>query len=181
MRLARTTAVPAIVAVLLLALYPGAHAGVPTGWSNSPTQGPSPNNSHMVTGNNCQNSDFGNRVSPQGVSLVGQPSPDPNSVTVRMFHPGPGAEIKNETFPASLDGTWSGVFEIPAGLPAGVYPLTARCNGFQFDRTASALVPVVLGGDNCFNCFDYAPDRFYTVIAEADAPDPVEAEVTFTG
>ena len=180
MKLSRSAVIPALIAVAVFALYPGAQAGNPPTWTNTPTQGPSPNNTHTVSGTACETIPNGSRVTPQGIHLVGGP-PSPNTVTVRLFHPGPGAEIKNETFDANLDGTWSVVFEIPDGLAPGTYPLTAECNGFEASpREAAALAPV-LGQPSCIFCFDYTPDRFYTVIAEADAPDPVEAEVTFTG
>lgn len=181
----RRSVIALCTATIVVGMLHAANAGQPT-WTNTPTSGPSPNDTHTVSGTQCFGNQF--RLEPQGIAINAGP-PGANTATVTLFATNSVTELKSETFTGDSIGNWSGVFEIPAGLAAGTYPLRARCNGFEnTPRTTAAGgfgAPVVLGGDPCIECFDYDP-RSYTVLAVISAgptgpADPVEGVVSFTG
>ena len=148
---------------LVLAMITPADAGA--AWENEPQKGPSPNNSHEVSGEGCP---AVSRVEPSGFGSSVLGGIQPLGVNVTLRDPSDTDTLKTEHFDIEdqSTGSWGGTFEIPEGLAPGVYPLKARCLGIATER--AGIGSVVLGGENPGE-FDY-PDLSYTVVSWTNSP-----------
>jgi len=172
------------VAALVLGLAAGSSLPVGAGaipqpdWTNSPTQGPSPNPDHEVAGDGC----FIRIgvIESGGLTVLGGeqggPVGIPGVVTVTLHDPDTDVILADEQYPADeTGGDWGGDFPIPAGLDPDTYPLRAECD-FPSAPASAGGAPLILGGLD----FDYE-ERSYTVIGQRQPGDPVDVEPTFTG
>ena len=173
----------ALGALVVASLVP-AGAGERVGTFNplDPAQGPSPN-TVVVSGTGCSFESLNGAGAGVGAVLGGPPSFVGGDAFVQLFDKDdPNMPVGAEQGPYGGDddsgGEWSGPFLIPADLDPGVYPAEARCEPQSLTTEARSAGLVLLGQSQEF---DYPQTRSYTVLAQSEKADPVQAEVTLTG